>query len=90
LSRRARVLREQLRDRELAQVDVQRLVPQKFGAGHDPRVGRVRLRVHQLGEEIRNRHSKRGRDALPRRPEVPHGLAALQVAEVHGLPRMLE
>src|SRR5439155_1556387 len=56
----ARVLRDQLRDREFAQVDVQRLVPQKFGAGHDPRAGRLHLPVHELGDEIPNRHSMGG------------------------------
>src|SRR5881296_4650500 len=66
----ARVLREELRDREFPQVDVRRLVAHEVRTGHDARVFRMRLRLHQLREEIRIRNSKRGRDAVPGGPEI--------------------
>src|SRR3989449_5985263 len=50
----------------------------------------VRLRVHQLREEICVRNSKRRRDAVSRGPEISDRLAPLQVPEVHGLPRVTE
>src|SRR3989454_612814 len=86
----ARVLREELRDREFPQVDVRRLVAHEVRTGHDARVFRMRLRLHQLREEIRIRNSKRGRDAVPRGPEISDRLATLEVPEMHGLPRMTQ
>src|SRR2546425_1077212 len=50
----------------------------------------MRLRVHQLREEICVRNSKRRRDAVSRGPEISDRLAPLQVPEVHGLPRVTE
>src|SRR5438093_12067208 len=58
--------------------------------GHDARVLWMRLRVHQLREEICVRNSKRRRDAVSRGPEISDRLAALDVPEVHGLPRVTE
>src|SRR5207245_3856685 len=73
----ARVLREELRDRQFPEVDVRRLMAHEVRTGHDARILRMRLRVHQLREEIRIRDSKGGRDALSGGPEISDRLAPL-------------
>src|SRR5438093_2174351 len=50
----------------------------------------MRLRVHQLREEICVRNAERRRDAVSCGPEISDRLAPLQVPEVHGLPRVTE
>src|SRR5213594_4842468 len=50
----------------------------------------MRLRFHQLREEVRIRNSKGRRDTVTSRPEVPDCLGPLEVPEVNRLPRVTE
>src|SRR5207249_4896529 len=85
-----RVPREELRDRAVDEVHVRCLVRLEPRLRDDAEVLRTRHRLHEMAEERVLGRPHRGREAVPRGPQVPRGLEAVEVREMDGTPWVLE